>query len=97
MQQPAVGARVDAQAEGAGGLQRVDDVQVMRPAFGEILPVTGGLLLGLAETFTPARQTGPGRGAIAKGKTAKGKSGKAGRAAAGDAAAPAPKKHKRRR
>ncbi len=71
--------------------------QSLEVRLNEAKPVTGGLLLGLAETFTPAHQAGPGRGAIAKGKTAKGKPGKAGRAAAGDAAAAAPKKHKRRR
>ena len=33
---------MDRDAEGGGGLQRIDDVQEMRPGFGEILPRMGG-------------------------------------------------------
>ena len=38
----AVDGRGDAEAEGVGGLQRIDDVEVMRPGLGEVLPGMGG-------------------------------------------------------
>ena len=49
------GGGVDAQAEGAGGLQRVDDVQIMRPGLGEILPGMGGGIGG-NEILLPVRR-----------------------------------------
>lgn len=39
-------ARVGCHAEGAGCFQRIDDMQIMGKAFGEVLPGVGGCIGG---------------------------------------------------
>ena len=51
------GIRVDPDPEGARGLQRVDDVQVVRPGFREILP---GVRRGIVADELPCQSSDGG-------------------------------------